>query len=495
MGEAGPHLNQSASLKMPDSPVIVWIRKDLRLSDNPALFYAAKQSSSVIPVYIWAPQEEGKWGMGGAQQWWLHHSLEAFSQSLIKNGITLIIQRGKSSTVLADLAQQTGARAVFWNKAYEPAEKVRDAQVADALHLNGIETTQCEVQLLHDPTRVLTGSGTPYKVFTPFWRKIAAHLVISAPLGIPEIPEMPATYTSINSLHINELELLPKLSWADGFHGMWTPGEGTALGRLRTFLNQNIDEYNTKRDFPFIDGTSLLSPHLHFGEISPRTVWEEITHGNLDARSDDLKAPYLRQLIWREFSYHLIHHFPHTAEQNLRSRFDHFPWSRSQEKLLSWQKGETGYPIVDAGMRQLWHTGWMHNRVRMIVASFLTKHLLTHWLEGAKWFWDTLVDANLPNNTMGWQWAAGSGADAQPFFRIFNPMNQGKKFDSNGEYVRKWVPELSNVSNSFIHEPWLMDSQQQHNANVRIGTHYPLPIVDHKEAREIALSAYRNISN
>ena len=480
---------------MSDSPVIVWIRRDLRLSDNAALFRAAQKSNSVIPVFIWAPEEEGKWSMGEAQQWWLHHSLESFSGSLVKNGITLIIRRGKSSTVLADIAQETDAQAIYWNKAYEPAEKARDHQVVEALHEIGIETSQWEGQLLHDPDTISTGSGTPYKVFTPFWRKIASHLVISTPLGTPEIPTMPARYRSLRSLHIDELDLLPKLNWASEFPDHWTPGEDSALRRLRRFLNGSIDAYDTKRDIPSIDGTSLLSPHLHFGEISPHTVWDEITHGSLEARSDDLKAPFLRQLIWREFSYHLIHHFPHTSEQNLRSRFDQFQWSKDQVKLKSWQKGETGYPIVDAGMRQLWRTGWMHNRVRMIVASFLTKHLLTHWLEGAKWFWDTLVDANLPNNTMGWQWAAGSGADAQPFFRIFNPMNQGKKFDPKGEYVRRWIPELMDVPNSYIHEPWLMDSQKQLNANIRLGTHYPLPIVDHKEAREFALSVYKNISN
>ena len=480
---------------MLDSPTIVWIRRDLRLIDNPSLYFAAQEGRPVIPVFIWAPEEEGNWRMGEAQQWWLHHSLSAFSASLQEKGLSLILRRGPSAAVLRELAQETGAERIFWNTAYEPAEKQRDHQVVQALHQSGITTTQWDTQLLHEPTSIRTGSGSPYKVFTPFWRKIKANLVVPPPLGTPGFNATSADYSSIKTMHLDELELLPTLNWADEFHSGWAPGEHAANQRLNTFLDRSVTTYSTQRDLPYTDGTSRLSPHLHFGEISPSTIWNKTIDEDPNAVNNELKAPFLRQLIWREFAYHLIYHFPHTAEHNLRNSFDRFPWSTDQEKLASWQKGETGYPIVDAGMRQLWRTGWMHNRVRMIVASFLTKHLLTHWLEGAKWFWDTLVDANLPNNTMGWQWAAGSGADAQPFFRIFNPMNQGKKFDPHGEYVRTWVPELSTVPNSTIHEPWLMNAQQLHKANLRLGSDYPHPIVNHKEAREIALSAYKNISN
>ena len=480
---------------MPDSPIIVWIRKDLRLFDNPGLYYAAEQSRSIIPVFIWAPHEEGNWSIGGAQKWWLHHSLVSFAGTLEKKGIRLIIKRGSSASTLCDLAAHTGAQSVFWNASFEPAEKERDTHVTKALHERSIETVQWDTQLLHDPDSVRTGKGTPYKVFTPFWRNIESNLVVSAPLPAPQFKPESNQLSPIQSLHVDELDLLPKLNWADEFHDVWTPGENTASSRFDSFLDQSIADYNKNRDFPYMDGTSMLSPHLHFGEISPKTMWHEITQENRSATKDEKKGPYLRQLIWREFSYHLIHHFPHTAENNLRESFDRFPWSKNQDALVRWQKGETGYPIVDAGMRQLWRTGWMHNRVRMVVASFLTKHLLTHWLEGAKWFWDTLVDANLPNNTMGWQWAAGSGADAQPFFRIFNPMNQGKKFDPQGIYVKKWVPELEAVPKSFIHEPWLMPEQHQQRINTRIGLHYPKPIVDHKEAREFALASYKNISN
>ena len=433
--------------------------------------------------------------MGEAQQWWLHHSLKAFSLSLEQQGLRLIIQRGPSESVLYNLARESGARSVFWNKVYEPTEATRDSRVANFLHENGIETVQWNSQLLHDPTKICTGKGTPYKVFTPFWNTIKKTLAVPDPLGFPKFTPHQATLNAIHSLRIEDLSLLPKVNWAAEFHNTWEPGEATATHRMESFLEHTIGEYSQKRDFPFLKGTSMLSPHLHFGEVSPRTLWHNITNGQPATHPDDQRTPFLRQLIWREFSYHLIHHFPHTSEKNLRDAFDRFPWSTKGSHLIAWQKGETGYPIVDAGMRQLWRTGWMHNRVRMIVASFLTKHLLTHWIEGAKWFWDTLVDANLPNNTMGWQWAAGSGADAQPFFRIFNPITQGKKFDPKGAYVKKWVPELKRVPTKFIHEPWLLSSEQQRTIHAIIGSHYPYPIVDHKEARELALRTYRKISN
>ena len=479
---------------MSTSPIIVWIRKDLRLFDNPALFHAVEKKTPLILLFIWSPQEEGIWTMGEAQQWWLHHSLQAFSSSLEPYSQSLVIRHGPCTSTLLDVARETGSKAVYWNKVYEPNEANRDQNIATALQKNGINALQWESQLLHDPTLVSTGKGTPYKVFTPFWRTIQKTILVPNPLEIPAFTRGSMMPLAIDSLHVDALHLLPTLNWADEFPKAWQPGENTARNRLHKFLNKSIIDYNLSRDFPNTDGTSRLSPHLHFGEISSRTIWHEITKGESPLDLNEGKIPFLRQLIWREFAYHLIHHFPYTSEKNLRDTFDKFPWSTNAEHLLAWQKGQTGYPIVDAGMRQLWQTGWMHNRVRMVVASFLTKHLLMHWLEGARWFWDTLVDANLPNNTMGWQWAAGSGADAQPFFRIFNPMNQGKKFDPKGEYVRTWLPELQQVPTKLIHEPWLMNQTQQRKSNVILGKHYPKPVVDHKEAREFALHAYKNIS-
>ena len=479
---------------MSNSPIIVWIRKDLRLIDNPSLYHAALEGNPVIPVFIWAPSEEGNWCMGEAQQWWLHHSLHAFASTLETQGLKLIVRRGPSESTLFKLAQETGAQTVYWNKVYEPIEAQRDQQTAHFLEKNEIEVIQWDGQILHDPTEISTKSGTPYKVFTPFWRNLKEHLRVPLPLEKPTFKTGSNHLHALSSLAIEELQLLPSLDWAKEFPEYWNPGEETAHNRLRRFTNKAIKQYDHNRDYPAVDGTSRLSPHLCFGEISARTLWHEIVKGPVYSDVDDEKAPFLRQLIWREFAYHLIRHFPHTRDQNLRNSFDLFPWSANQEHLDAWKKGRTGYPIVDAGMRQLWRVGWMHNRVRMIVASFLTKHLLIHWLEGAQWFWDTLVDANLPNNTLGWQWAAGSGADAQPFFRIFNPISQGKKFDVDGQYIRTWVPELQKVPNSVLHEPWLMSDKQQQKSCVILGKDYPQPIVDHKEARESALAAYDTIS-
>ena len=473
---------------MLERPIIVWIRRDLRIADNPALYHAAQTHTPVLPVFIWSPEEESPWEMGGAQKWWLHHSLIRFKESLLALKTPLVIKRGPSAPALITLANEAGVHKVVWNKAYEPEERQRDQNVAEALQASGIEVVQCESHLLHDPDVIRTGKGDPYKVYTPFWRKIRAQLEVIPPL--PE-PDLAQSDLSIDSLQVEDLGLLPKINWAHGISEAWKPGEKHALDRLNIFKASSVGKYARQRDTPKLDGTSRLSPHLHFGEISPRTLWHGIAS---TPQINDQHETYLKQLIWREFSYHLIYHFPETTTSNLRQTFDRFPWSTNSDMLGRWQKGETGYPIVDAGMRQLWHTGWMHNRVRMIVASFLTKHLLIHWIEGARWFWDTLVDANLANNTMGWQWSAGSGADAQPFFRIFNPINQSKKFDSEGHYIKQWVPELRYVSSSKIHEPWLLSQSEQGSAQLRMGSTYPMPVVDHKEARERALEAYKSVS-
>jgi deoxyribodipyrimidine photo-lyase len=389
---------------------ILWFRLDLRLADNPALAAAVKRGA-VVPVFVWAPEEEGAWPPGAASRWWLHHSLQSLASDL--GG--LVIRRGPSLDALRQLVKETGATAVFWNRRYEPALIARDTKVKQALLADGLKIESFNSALLFEPWEL-----KPYKVFTPFYRTCLAK-------GIPpaRTPRRAVRVVPAASLQLDELKLLPKLNWATGFH--WQPGEAGARAQLRQFTPTG---YRTNRDLPAVAGTSCLSPHLHFGEISPRQVWHAVAN-----------ADYRRQLIWREFAHHLLYHFPHTAEKPLRPDFENFPWRKDAKALKAWQRGRTGYPLVDAGMRELWTTGWMHNRVRMVVASFLVKDLLIPWQAGARWFWDTLVDADLANNTLGWQWVAGCGADAAPFFRIFNPATQAEKFDPEGKYGRRWASE------------------------------------------------------
>lgn len=478
---------------MQQAPIIVWLRNDLRISDNPALFFACEHDTLVIPLFIWSPAEQNPWAPGGAHQWWLHHSLNHLKSRLTSINLDLVVRSGESLAQLREVIQQSGAKHVYWNSRYEPAGKSFDENIQYVLDSEGIEVRTFASHLLHQPDLVKTGSGNPYKVFTPFWKKLWAELKVS-----PEHPA-PTSQThqqvsSLKSLAIEALNLLPTMNWADQFDTLWTPGETYAQHRLSHFIEEILIEYPEGRDIPSRDSTSRMSPHLHFGEISPRQVWHAVLNGtkqNLDLK--DAGECYLREIGWREFSYHLLHHFPHTTTENLKSAFDAFDWSNNPDMLKRWQKGQTGYPIVDAGMRQLWATGWMHNRVRMIVASFLTKHLLISWQEGAKWFWDTLVDGNLANNTMGWQWSAGSGADAQPFFRIFNPITQSQRFDTEGQYIKKWVPELKVLPAKHIHTPWLLPASLQQSLNFTPGVDYPLPVVDHKEARKRALATYEGI--
>jgi deoxyribodipyrimidine photo-lyase len=388
---------------------LVWFRLDLRLTDNPALAVAAKLGE-VVPVFIWAPEEEGNWPPGAASRWWLHHSLAALAKGL--GG--LVIRRGPSLDALRQLVKETGATAVFWNRRYEPALIARDTRVKQALLSDGLKVESFNSALLFEPWELKT-----YRVFTPYYRA-CLKLPLRAPLPAPA----KLAIGKAESLTLDELELLPRIDWARGFD--WEPGEAGAQRQWKKFKPRG---YSRNRDLPAADGTSRLSPHLHFGEISPRQVWEA---GNEE---------YRRQLIWREFAHHLLFHFPHTAEKPLRPEFERFPWRKDAKALKTWQRGQTGFPLVDAGMRELWATGWMPNRVRMVAASVLVKDLLIDWREGARWFWDTLVDADLANNTLGWQWVAGCGADAAPFFRIFNPATQQEKFDPTGEYVRRWVGE------------------------------------------------------
>jgi deoxyribodipyrimidine photo-lyase len=470
---------------------IWWVRSDLRLQDNPALLAATTAGARVVPVFIWAPEEEEGWAPGAASRWWLHQSLKRLDEDLRKHGARLILKTGDSLTVLRELAEQTKASSVFWNRRYEPSLLSRECAVREALEAAGINVETFNGNLLYEPTQVKNKEGRPFKVFTPFWNYCLTLPTPAEPAGCPEMISLPSM--TIASLPLESFELEPQVDWASGIRDTWNPGECGAHERLRKFVADSLEQYERGRDFPSQDGVSMLSPHLHFGEISPRQICKAINELHARGSGRQSVAVYFKELGWREFAHHILFHFPGTADRPLRSEFERFPWSDNADLLTRWQKGQTGYPIVDAGMRQLWQVGWMHNRVRMIVASFLTKDLLISWHAGAKWFWDTLVDADLANNTMGWQWASGSGADAAPYFRIFNPELQGEKFDPEGEYVRSWVPELSGLSNRWIHKPWKAPPGELRDAGITLGENYPRPIVDHSIARKRALAAFSEI--
>lgn len=437
---------------MPSGTTIVWFRLDLRLTDNPALTAAVQRGAPIIPVFIWAPEEEHPWAPGAASRWWLHHSLAALDADLRARGSRLVLRRGPSLETLRTLMRETGADVVFWNRRYEPALIARDKQIKASLPAESFNSA-----LLVEPWEMKT-----YRVFTPFWRAVLARGIRTD--RIPPAPtRLPAPATWPSSLPLDALELLPKIDWAAGLRAAWKPGEAGAQEQLRRFLKSAVLEYTANRNRPDLPATSRLSPHLHFGEIGPRQIWAAVA-----PKADASGWGYLRQLGWREFAHHLLYHFPHTTDRPLRPEFEQFPWQTDPDRLRAWQRGRTGYPLVDAGMRELWTTGWMHNRVRMVVASFLVKDLLIPWQEGARWFWDTLVDADLANNTLGWQWTAGCGADAAPYFRIFNPTSQAEKFDPNSDYIRRWVPEAGTPA-------------------------YPAPIVNHDEARRRALQAFEKL--
>jgi deoxyribodipyrimidine photo-lyase len=473
---------------------LVWFRQDLRLADNPALLAAHAHGGPIIPVFIWAPEEEGAWPPGAAARWWLHHALGALDADLRERGSRLILRRGPSLETLRKLVDQTGATAVFWNRRYEPALIDRDSRVKAALQQDGRTVRSFNDALLFEPWTVQTQQGQAYQVFTPFWKTCLAGPAPPPPEPAPSCMANPRRWPA--ALPLAELRLLPKIDWAAGLRATWQPGERGASDQWQRFLENALGKYPIGRNRPDQMGTSRLSPHLHFGEISVRQIWFA-----LRGRHDRKKLPaesirvYGNELGWREFAHHLLFHFPRTSQQPLRKEFAHFPWKPQPDHLRAWQRGRTGYPIVDAGMRELWHTGWMHNRVRMIVASFLVKDLLIPWQDGAAWFWDTLVDADLANNTLGWQWTAGCGADAAPYFRIFNPTSQGEKFDPNGDYVRHWVPELARLPRDWIHKPWEADVRTLAEAGIRLCKDYPHPIIDHGEARARALQALESVKN
>lgn len=477
---------------------IAWFRQDLRTDDNPMLARAAElasqQGCSVLPVFIHAPKEARPWAPGGASNWWLHHALQALEAELRELGLPLVVRNGNSQSVLEQMArelEENGLRLthILCNRLYEPALAERDRKVKAHFEQQGVAVERSNASLLLEPEHISNQAGLPFRVFTPFWKALR-QLPIEAPVqsasrSLPPPAHVPA------SMRISELELLPAIPWDRGMTAHWRTQPGSAHAVLDQFLAAAVHDYKSHRDLPAEDGTSSLSPYLHFGQIGPRQVWAA-THAS-GAHEQTGGFTFLSELAWREFAYHLLHHFPHTDQQPMNEAYRNFPWKSDPNLLRAWQRGQTGYPFVDAGMRQLWHTGWMHNRVRMVVASFLVKHLLQPWQDGARWFWDTLVDADLASNSMGWQWVAGSGADAAPYFRIFNPFGQGEKFDADGDYVRRWVPELESLPAKVIHRPWEASAMELKMAGVELGKTYPEPIIEHSRGRERALEALASL--
>lgn len=466
------------------STALVLFRRDLRLTDNPALSAACAAHAQIIPVFIHAPDEDGAWTAGAASRWWLHHSLAALDSRLRAQHAGLHLRQGDTLDVLRELIRTSGATAVYWNRLYEPASIARDTRIKSALREQGIEVHSHNAALWCEPWQIATQQGDPYKVFTPYWRNLRPQLRIIDPL--PE-PALPSRHNLPGGLPLAALDLLPRIRWDHGLAEAWQPGEAGAQELLEIFGDDAIGNYAQARDLPARHGTSRLSPHLHFGEISPRQIHFELDRmaQRVDAKHRPDIEPYLRELGWREFAHHLLFHFPNTPTENFNPRFADFRWAPPDDALLArWQQGRTGIPLVDAGMRELWHTGWMHNRVRMIVASFLTKNLRQRWQHGTRWFWDTLVDADLANNTLGWQWVAGCGADAAPYFRVFNPVTQAGKFDPDGIYLRRWLPELADAPLDLLHEPWKDSSLLSRSG-------YPAPMVDLANSRKDALVAYQ----
>ena len=455
---------------------------------------ALRRRQPIVPVFIYDPAGEGAWAPGGASRWWLHHSLTALAAALVERGSCLIVLKGDSEEVLGRLITETKADALYWNRRYEPAVQVRDERLAKRLGKGGMEVRSFNSALLFEPDEIKNKQGNPFQVFSAYWRH-ASSLPIPEPEALPRASWSPPERWP-KGLALEALELLPKISWDKGFYTAWTPGEQGAQARLKAFLREAIQSYDHDRDFLAVDGVSRLSPHLHWGEIGPRQVWAAVRalseeSGIFPAHRG--AAKFLAELGWREFAHHLLKHFPHTPESPLRAEFSRFQWEADPKgtKARAWKRGRTGYPVVDAAMRQLWTTGWMHNRARMVVASFLVKHLRLSWTQGAAWFWDTLVDADLANNTLGWQWSAGCGADAAPYFRVFAPVLQGEKFDPKGDYVRRWVPELSSLPIRYLHQPWEAPEDVLKKAGVVLGKTYPRPIVDHAKARVEALEAFQ----
>lgn len=463
---------------------IVWFRQDLRLTDNPAFIEACTRYKKVIPLYIL----DGTISvLGEAQSWWLHHSLIALRDSLTnKLGLKLILRQGHASEIILELVKSLSINAVYWNRCYDPLSIERDKIIKAALRDSGINVLSFNASLFNEPWTISNKNNDFFKVFTPYW-KTCRQALVSQPVKV--LTHYPACVDVVSD-ELDEWQLLPTLNWASQFPDLWTPGEEGAQQQLSKFISHHLQGYKINRDIPEKQATSHLSPYLHFGEISPWAILRAVEYAKLDPHCDLAGAEhFLSELGWREFSYYLLYHVPSLPYSNYKKEFDLFPWNNDASLLKRWQKGMTGFPIVDAGMRELWATGYMHNRVRMIVASFLTKGLFIDWKLGADWFLDTLVDADLANNSASWQWVAGCGADAAPYFRIFNPVLQSKKFDPNGVYIRRWVPELASLDNDAIHAPW----ENANATSIYSKTHYQKPIINHSETRTKALAYYSQL--
>lgn len=478
----------------PTQPTIVWFRNDLRLADNPALHAAHQDGRDVICLYILEEGVNGQRALGGAAKWWLHQSLTSLANAVAKLGGKLVLRRGDPKTILPKLVDETGAQRVVWNRRYGQPERDLDGQIKTDLKARQIDVESYNGSLLTEPWTIKTKTGGYYRVYTPYWKSVRASYRPEPAAPVPDT----LGGSGIASDTLSEWELQPASpNWASAFPDVWTPGEVGASARLEAFLDGPVSDYNDHRNRPDIAmSTSGLSPHLKWGEIGPAQIWRAVTdrlHQTGTAINDGSAWTFLSEIVWREFSYVLLFHHPDLADTNYNGDFAHMPWRDSTADYEAWCRGQTGYPIVDAGMRQLWTTGWMHNRVRMITASFLTKHLLLPWQMGEDWFWDTLVDADPASNAASWQWVAGSGADAAPYFRVFNPITQGEKFDETGDYVRRWRPELAKLPTKNLFSPWTAPKAVLESAGITLGETYPLPIVDHKSGRERALDAYNTL--
>lgn len=473
---------------MTDKIAILWFRQDLRLSDNPALLHAVQNGYRILPVFILDDNSSGEWSMGGASRWWLHESLSALNASL---GNRMVFRKGDARRIIPSLIENTKAQTVFWNRLYEPWSIARDKEIKADLKAKSITAETFNSHLLWEPWEVTKDDGTPYKVFTPYYRK--GCLDRGEPMDAQPAP-VQIHYADVKDpSRLDDLGLLPTIDWYEGMQRTWEPGEAGAKKRLLNFLDHGIHGYKENRNRPDMENVSRLSPHLHFGEISPRTVWHTAKARIMDGTPEKDIDHFCSELGWREFSHALLYYNPELPKTPLQPKFTDFPWNDDLSLLPAWQKGQTGIPIIDAGMRQLWSTGWMHNRVRMIVGSFLVKNMLLHWHHGEAWFWDTLVDADLANNAASWQWIAGCGADAAPYFRIFNPITQGEKFDPDGTYVCTYVPELADMPKEYIHRPWEAPPLSLQSAGVTLGKNYPHPIVELKATRERALAAFQSL--
>ncbi|WP_454062861.1 cryptochrome/photolyase family protein [Candidatus Nitrospira salsa] len=472
-----------------NAPILLWFRQDLRLKDNPALLAAHQTGCPIVPVFILDDENSKEWKMGAASRWWLHESLKALSKT-VQN--TLCLRKGPAQKVINEIIHELGATALYWNRCYEPWRIKRDQDIQETLSHQGIEVHTFNGSLLFEPHTTRKENGTPYRVFTPFYKNGCLGQD-DEPRRLEKAPNN-LFFVSHKGVTLKDLELLPTIPWHKKLKEYWEPGEAGAQARLKEFLKKGLKDYQEGRNHPARNNVSRLSPHLHFGEISPNEVWYAAKTKMTATGWRKDGETFLSELGWREFSNNLLFHFPDLPRNNLQQKFTAFPWRKSPKDLTSWQQGQTGYPIVDAGMRELWETGYMHNRVRMIVGSFLVKNLMLHWHHGEDWFWDTLVDADLANNSASWQWVAGCGADAAPYFRIFNPVTQGQKFDEEGKYVLRFVPELAHMPLKYLHRPWEAPEKVLKEAGVELGVDYPLPIVDLKNSRTRALSTFSRLT-